>query len=127
MVSETVDLVQLMGAGIKDLGGSDDLELEVFFFFPSLDLVLLGTRCASFLPMAQLEELQQGTNLDLSNLQLCWSSILNMSSFGCGDINNKGLQAKEEELTAELKIPLDFGCAHLGFVPSSLGAPVAGG
>ena len=64
LVSETVDFVQLIGAGIKDLGGSDDLEVELFFFFPSFDLVLFGTRCASFLPMAQLEELQQETNLD---------------------------------------------------------------
>ena len=45
VVSETVDFVQLIGAGIKVLGGSVDLELEPFpFFFPSLDLVLLGTR-----------------------------------------------------------------------------------
>ena len=50
-----------------------------------------------------------------------------MSSFGCGNVNNGGLQAREEGLTADLKIPLDFGRAHLGFVPSSLGAPVAGG
>ena len=44
MVSETVDLVQLMGAGIKDLGGSVDLELEPFLFFPSFNLVPLGAR-----------------------------------------------------------------------------------
>ena len=69
----------------------------------------------------------QETDLDLSNLQLCWFSILDVSSFGCGDVNNGELQAKKGELTADLKNPLDFGRAHLGFVPSSLGAPVAGG
>ena len=50
-----------------------------------------------------------------------------MDSFGCEKVKNNGFEAKEEELTVELKIPLDFGRAHLGFVPSSLGAPVAGG
>ena len=50
-----------------------------------------------------------------------------MGSFGCGDESNEGLQGKKGELTGDLEIPLDFGRAHLGFVPSSLGAPVAGG
>ena len=56
-----MDFVQLMGAGIRDLGGSVDLELEPFFFFPSFDLVSLGARCASFFPMADYNE----TDLDL--------------------------------------------------------------
>ena len=69
----------------------------------------------------------QETDLDLSNLRLCWFSILDVSSFGFGDVNNEGLQAKKGELTSDLVIPLDFGRVRLGFVPSSLGAPAAGG
>ena len=57
VASETVDLVQFMGAGIRDLGGSVDLELAPFF--PFFVLASLGTRCVSFFPMAELEELQQ--------------------------------------------------------------------
>ena len=44
-----------------------------------------------------------------------------LARFGCGNTNNGGLQAKEEELTAGLKIPDDF-LARLGFEQSSPGA-----
>ena len=44
----------------------------------------------------------QETDLDLSNLQLQWFSILDVSSFGCGDGNNEGLQENEEDLTGDL-------------------------
>ena len=64
VASETVDLVQLMGAGIKDLEGSVDLELELFIFFPSFDLALLGARCATFFTMAEVQGTTQETNLD---------------------------------------------------------------
>ena len=57
VASETVDFVQSMGAGIRGLGGSLDLELVPVF--PFFAFASLGTRCASFFPMAQLEELQQ--------------------------------------------------------------------
>ena len=59
VASETVDLVQLMGAGIKDLGGSVALELEPLLFFPSFDLVLLGARCATFFTMAEVQRTTQ--------------------------------------------------------------------
>ena len=42
VASETVDFVQLMGAGIRDLGGSDDLELVPFF--PFFAFASLGAR-----------------------------------------------------------------------------------
>ena len=62
VASETVDLVQLIGAGINGFGGSMGLELAPFF--PFFVFASLGARCVSFLPMAELEELQQETDLD---------------------------------------------------------------
>ena len=56
VVSEMVDLVQFIGAGIKGFWGSMGLELVPFF--PFFVLASLGTRCVSFFPMAELEELQ---------------------------------------------------------------------
>ena len=126
MVSETVDFVQLIGAGIKDLGGSDDLEVELFFF-PSFDLVLFGTRCASFLPMAQLEELQQETNLDQFLDDIKWVSILDVDRFGCGKVKYNRFKVRREELTAGLKIPLDFWLHALRVRAKFSGSVSAGG
>ena len=65
VVSETVDFVQFIGAGIKVLEGLVNLELELFFFFPSFDLVLLGTLCASFFSMAEVQGTTTRMDLDL--------------------------------------------------------------
>ena len=56
VASETEDLVQFIGVGIKGFWGSMGLELAPFF--PFFVLASLGTRCMSFFPMAELEELQ---------------------------------------------------------------------
>ena len=54
VASETVDFVQFTGAGIKVLVGSIGLELAPFSVFPFFILASLGTRCASFFPMAEV-------------------------------------------------------------------------
>ena len=54
-------------------------------------------------------------DLDLSNLWLHWVSILDVSSFGCGNESNEELKGRGEVLPVILEIPLGFLRARLGF------------
>ena len=77
VASETVDLVQKTGAGIKGLGGSIGLELAPFSFFPFFVLISLGTRCAAFFTMAEsFKQLQENGSRFNYLMMLSWFSIL---------------------------------------------------
>ena len=124
VASETVDLVQKTGAGIKGLGGSNGLELAPFSFFPFFVLISLGTRCAAFFTMAEtFKQLQENGSRFNYLVTLSWFSILMLIDLDAEKGGMIDLSKEIRTYRTDWRSRWGFACVRLGFPRGCSGAP----